>query len=55
MPYHLTWAHESQHAVDGAHPRLLQVDSPSAIPAAVRELRSRAAGAARPRELESKP
>jgi putative hydrolase of the HAD superfamily len=43
MPYHVTWAHETQHGVDIAHPRLLQVQAPTGIPAALRELQLRAA------------
>ena len=43
VPYHVTWAHEARHDVDPAHPRLLQVDAPTAIPAALRELQARAA------------
>ncbi|MBO9663385.1 HAD family hydrolase [Dokdonella sp.] len=35
MPYHVTWAHELEHGVDGAHPRVLTIDAPSAIPEAV--------------------
>lgn len=35
MPYHVTWEHEMEHAVDSAHPRVLTIDAPSAIPAAV--------------------
>jgi putative hydrolase of the HAD superfamily len=42
MPYHVTWAHEEQNGVDPAHPRLLQVDSPAGIPAALREMQARA-------------
>jgi putative hydrolase of the HAD superfamily len=43
MPYHVTWAHEAAHAVDLGHPRLLQVDAPAGIPAALRQLQARAA------------
>ena len=43
MPYHVTWAHEAEHAVDAAHPRLAQVDAPSGIPAAIATLQARAA------------
>jgi putative hydrolase of the HAD superfamily len=43
MPYHVTWAHETRHAVDLGHPRLLQVDAPAAIPEALRQLQARAA------------
>jgi putative hydrolase of the HAD superfamily len=45
MPYHVTWAHEARHAVDLGHPRLLKVEAPAGIPAALRELQSRAARA----------
>jgi putative hydrolase of the HAD superfamily len=43
MPYHVTWAHEAEHAVDAEHPRLAQVDAPSGIPAAIATLQARAA------------
>jgi putative hydrolase of the HAD superfamily len=46
MPYHVTWAHEARHAVDLGHERLLQVDGPAAIPAALRQLQARARGEA---------
>jgi putative hydrolase of the HAD superfamily len=42
VPYHVTWAHEARHDVDPGHPRLLQVDAPAGIPAALRELQARA-------------
>jgi putative hydrolase of the HAD superfamily len=41
MPYHLTWAHELEHALDDDEPRLITVDAPSAIAAAVAQLRER--------------
>jgi putative hydrolase of the HAD superfamily len=44
MPYHVTWAHETSHGVDPGHPRLLRVDVPAQIPAALRALRARAGG-----------
>jgi len=44
MPYHVTWAHEASHGVDPGHPRLLRVDAPAQIPAALRALQARAAG-----------
>ena len=44
MPYHVTWAHEASHGVDPGHPRLLRVDTPAQIPAALRDLQARAAG-----------
>ncbi|MBS0198932.1 MAG: HAD family hydrolase [Proteobacteria bacterium] len=38
MPYHVTWAHEAEHDVDAAHPRLRQVGDASGIAAAVADL-----------------
>lgn len=38
LPYALTWAHEAEHAVDAAHPRLRVVDGMAAVPAALAEL-----------------
>ncbi|PNS08437.1 HAD family hydrolase [Solilutibacter silvestris] len=38
IPYHVTWAHEAEHDVDAAHPRLRQVDDASGIFAAVADL-----------------
>ncbi|QSX79541.1 HAD family hydrolase [Agrilutibacter solisilvae] len=38
MPYHVTWAHETEAHVDVAEPRLRQVATPSELPAAVRSL-----------------
>lgn len=35
MPYHVTWAHELEHCVDDAHPRVLTIASPNDIAAAV--------------------
>jgi putative hydrolase of the HAD superfamily len=35
MPYHVTWEHEMQHGVESGHPRVITVDAPAAIPAAV--------------------
>ena len=35
MPYHVTWAHELEHGVDGAHPRVLTIASPNDIAAAI--------------------
>lgn len=40
MPYHVTWAHELEHAVDQAHGRLAQVAGAAAIPAALRNLQA---------------
>jgi putative hydrolase of the HAD superfamily len=43
MPYHVTWSHELDHGLgaDDAQ-RMLTVDAPEAIPAAVAELAARA-------------
>lgn len=38
MPYHVTWAHELEHGVDGGHPRVIVVDAPEAVPDAVARL-----------------
>jgi putative hydrolase of the HAD superfamily len=38
MPYHVTWAHETEAQVDTDEPRLRQVAIPSELPAAVRSL-----------------
>ena len=35
MPYHVTWEHEMEHAVDSAHPRLITIASAQEIVAAV--------------------
>ena len=35
MPYHVTWAHEMEHGVDHAHPRVITIASPEAIADAV--------------------
>jgi putative hydrolase of the HAD superfamily len=35
MPYHVTWEHEMQHGVETGHARVITVDAPAAIPAAV--------------------
>ncbi|KZC17944.1 MULTISPECIES: HAD family hydrolase [unclassified Rhodanobacter] len=43
MPYHVTWAHELENGLDADEPRLLTVDAPAAIPAAVERLRELAA------------
>ena len=40
MPYHITWAHELEHAVDQAHGRLAQVAGAAAIPEALRDLQA---------------
>jgi len=44
MPYHVTWEHELQHGVESGHPRVLVIDAPSAIPAAVARCEALAAG-----------
>ncbi|MDO1528398.1 HAD family hydrolase [Fulvimonas sp. R45] len=44
MPYHVTWAHELDHGVgEGDARRMVAVDTPAGIPAAVAELAARAA------------
>lgn len=43
LPYHVTWAHELENGLADDEPRMLTVDAPSAIPAAVARLRQRAA------------
>ena len=43
LPYHVTWAHELEHDLGDGHPHVITVDVPSAIPAAVAQLRERAA------------
>ncbi len=35
MPYHVTWSHELEHGVENGHPRVIAVDAPADIPAAV--------------------
>jgi putative hydrolase of the HAD superfamily len=45
MPYHVTWAHELDHAVDQAHGRLAEVADAGAIPAALGKLQSLALSA----------
>lgn len=43
MPYHVTWEHELENSLGEADaPRMLTVDEPSAIPAAVAQLAARA-------------
>ncbi len=41
MPYHVTWAHESEHGIDEQHARLVRVESAAMIPAALRQLAAR--------------
>ncbi len=43
LPYHVTWAHEQEHDLGDDHPHVITVEAPSAIPAAVAQLRERAA------------
>jgi len=43
LPYHVTWAHELQHDLGEDHSHVITVEAPSAIPAAVAQLRERAA------------
>jgi putative hydrolase of the HAD superfamily len=38
LPYHVTWAHELENGLDADEPRVLTVDAPAAIPAAVARL-----------------
>jgi len=45
MPYHVTWAHELENGLRGDEPRLVTVDSPEGIPAAVARLSALAAAA----------
>jgi putative hydrolase of the HAD superfamily len=45
MPYHVTWEHELENSLgDADAPRMLTVDDPAGIPAAVAQLSERAAG-----------
>jgi len=43
LPYHVTWAHELENGLGDDHPHVIAVDVPSAIPAAVAQLRARTA------------
>ncbi len=47
MPYHLTWAHEAEHAVAEGERRMLRVDGAAALPAALAQLEAMASEAAR--------
>ncbi|WP_372016309.1 HAD family hydrolase [Pseudoxanthomonas sp. 10H] len=38
IPYAITWAHEAEHGLAEAHPRVRSVESPRQLPAAVREI-----------------
>ena len=44
LPYHVTWAHEMDADVAADDPRMLAIDAPAAIPAAIGRLAQRAAG-----------
>lgn len=44
LPYHVTWAHERDHALEAGDRHVITVAAPAAIPAAVAQLRERAAG-----------
>lgn len=46
MPYHVTWAHELQTGLSGEHERMLAVDGPAGVPAAVARLGERAVASA---------
>ena len=41
VPYALTWAHEAEHGLAEAHPRVLSVAAASELPRAVREIVTR--------------
>jgi putative hydrolase of the HAD superfamily len=43
LPYHVTWAHEQEHGLGEDEQHVITVDAPSAIPAAIAQLRERAA------------
>ena len=43
MPYHVTWAHELETGLSGEEERLVSVEGPAGIPAALARLRERAA------------
>jgi putative hydrolase of the HAD superfamily len=43
MPYHVTWAHELENGLDRAEPRMLTIESPAGIAAALAQLRHQAA------------
>ena len=38
MPYPLTWAHEAEHGLAQAHPRVLTVEQAAQLPGAVRRI-----------------
>jgi putative hydrolase of the HAD superfamily len=41
MPYHVTWAHELENTVEANDPRMVSVDAPAGIVAAVAQLAQR--------------
>ncbi len=43
IPYAITWAHEAEHGLDDAHPRVLTVEQADALPAAVSRIAQQAA------------
>ncbi|MCW8808411.1 MAG: HAD family hydrolase [Rhodanobacter sp.] len=43
LPYHVTWAHELEHELGAGDRHVITVEAPAAIPAAVAQLRERAA------------
>jgi putative hydrolase of the HAD superfamily len=50
LPYHVTWAHEMEADIAADEPRMLSIDAPAAIPAAIARLGARAGQAADRRE-----
>ena len=45
LPYHLTWAHEADHAVAEGEPRMLQVESAAQLPDALAQVKALALAA----------
>ena len=43
LPYHVTWAHELEHGLGDDEQHVITVGAPSSIPAAIAQLRERAA------------
>ena len=43
IPYHVTWAHEAEHAVQAGEPRCVAIDSAADLPGALAEIERRAA------------
>lgn len=41
MPYHVTWAHEAEHDLEGEHERMLSVSSAAELLAAIETIESR--------------